>query len=279
VSLDAEIDKLYQLPLADFTAARNALAKTVKGDDAARVKRLEKPTVVPWTINQLYWRERKTFDRLMASGRALRSAQIAALKGKGTDLRAATAEHREVLAAAVATATQLAADAGTSPQADTLARMLEALSLAQEPPANPGRLTEVLQPAGFEALAGVTPVARLSAAAANRGGHAASGAHGKHEPAAKAAPKTGASTSAPSAAERQRAERAAAERKAAQAAVHASERQLDRARAALARTESHADAVRQQLERAERDVAEARKSVADAERELARHRTVLDRLE
>ena len=38
--------------------------------------------------------------------------------------------------------------------------MLEALSLSADPPAPPGRFTELLQPAGFEALVGVTPVAR-----------------------------------------------------------------------------------------------------------------------
>ncbi len=65
MSLDAQIDELYQLPLAEFTAARNALAKTLAGADASRVKRLEKATVVPWAVNQLYWRERSAWDRLM----------------------------------------------------------------------------------------------------------------------------------------------------------------------------------------------------------------------
>ena len=58
---DAKVDELYQLPLATFTAARNALAKTVKGADARRIKQLAKPTVVPWTVNQLYWHSRKTY--------------------------------------------------------------------------------------------------------------------------------------------------------------------------------------------------------------------------
>jgi hypothetical protein len=278
VSFDTDIDKLYQLPLADFTAARNALAKTLKGEQAATVKRLEKPTLVPWAVNQLYWRERKTFDRLMASGRALRAAQIAALKGKSADLREATAEHREVLAAAVATASQLAADAGAKPQTDALSRMLEALSLAQEAPADAGRLTDLVQPAGFEALAGVTPVAKLSASPAAQGGRSAPSAGETTRRPPGAASKTSAPTAAESAAERRRAERAAAERKAAETAVHASERQLDRARAALARAGSHADAVRQQLERAERDAADARKAVEDAERQLRDHRATLERL-
>ena len=51
--LDSEIDALYQKPLDEFTAARNTLAKTLAGADAARVRKLPKPTVVPWTVNQL----------------------------------------------------------------------------------------------------------------------------------------------------------------------------------------------------------------------------------
>ena len=75
--------QLYQLPLSEFTAARNALAKTLKGAEAKRIKQLPKPTVVPWTVNQLFWHARKSYDRVIASGQALRDAQIAALKGRG----------------------------------------------------------------------------------------------------------------------------------------------------------------------------------------------------
>jgi len=78
-ALDAKIDDLYRLPLSEFTGARNALAKTLTGDEAKRVRALEKPTVVPWAVNQVYWRARSTYDRLMKSGEKLRAAQIAAL--------------------------------------------------------------------------------------------------------------------------------------------------------------------------------------------------------
>ena len=90
-TLDARIDELYALPLAEFTAARNALAKTVKGDDATRVKRLEKPSLVPWAVNQLYWRERRTYDRLIASGEALRSGPDC--RPQGADQRRTRRHH------------------------------------------------------------------------------------------------------------------------------------------------------------------------------------------
>ena len=64
-ALDAKIDDLYRAPLNDFTAARNALAKSLSGEEAKRVRGLAKPTLVPWAVNQVYWKARATYDRLM----------------------------------------------------------------------------------------------------------------------------------------------------------------------------------------------------------------------
>jgi hypothetical protein len=158
-SLDDQIDDLYRLPLAEFTSARNLLAKSLSGDASKRVKALTKPTVVPWAVNQVYWRARATYDRLLKSGERLRAAQIAALEGRPADAREADTAHRRAIAAAVAEAERLASAAGAQPGADALARTFEALSLAATTTASPGRLTEPLQPAGFEALLGITPAA------------------------------------------------------------------------------------------------------------------------
>lgn len=55
--LDAELDELYALPLEEFTSARNALAKRLSDagdkDAAATVKKLAKPNVAAWALNQL----------------------------------------------------------------------------------------------------------------------------------------------------------------------------------------------------------------------------------
>src|SRR5262245_18244118 len=99
-SLDARIDELYKSTLADFVAARNTLTKTLTGADAKTVKALKKPGVVPWAVNQLYWRARPIYDRLMKSGRQLRAAQISGLEGKAgkpADIRAASETHRHAL--------------------------------------------------------------------------------------------------------------------------------------------------------------------------------------
>jgi hypothetical protein len=154
-ALDAKIDDLYRLPLGEFTSARNALAKSLTGDDAKLIRTLEKPTVVPWTVNQVYWRARSTYDRVMKSGEKVRAAQIAALEGRAADVRAATEAHRRAISEAVSEAERLAAGSGAKPDTDALARTFESLSLATSAPKAPGRLTEAMQPAGFEALAGL----------------------------------------------------------------------------------------------------------------------------
>jgi hypothetical protein len=52
-----EIDRLYALPLEEFTAERDALAKRLRKDgdrDAAdAVKALKKPSVAAWAVNQV----------------------------------------------------------------------------------------------------------------------------------------------------------------------------------------------------------------------------------
>jgi hypothetical protein len=157
MSLESQIDDLYRLPLGEFTAARNALARTVKGDLARQVKALTKPTLVPWAVNQLYWHARGVYDRLMAAGDALRAGQLAAIEGKSGQLARTADAHKTALAAAVREAARLALRHGARPGADDLARTLEALSLTPSRRDPAGRLIELVQPAGFEALAGVTP--------------------------------------------------------------------------------------------------------------------------
>jgi hypothetical protein len=155
VSLESKIDELYKGPLGEFVAARTALARTLKGEEARRVKALPKPTVVPWAVNQLYWHARPVYDRLASAGEKLRAAQIAALKGRAADVRPATEAHRNAVAGAVTEALRLAVAPGAHPGADELTRTLEAASVARDLPEPPGRLTKALRPAGFEALAGV----------------------------------------------------------------------------------------------------------------------------
>jgi hypothetical protein len=154
-SLESSIDSLYQGPLDQFVPARLALARTLTRDDARIVKQLPKPTVAAWAANQVYWRTRPVYDRLIKSGKKLRSAQIAALNGRALDMREVADEHRAAVAQAVAEASRLAADVDAHPNTDELSRTFEALSVETGQTGPPGRLNKALQPAGFEALAGI----------------------------------------------------------------------------------------------------------------------------
>ena len=222
--LDRRIDELYQLPPADFTAARNALAKTLTGDAARQVKALKKPSAVAWAVNQVFWRARPAYDALMNAGHALRTAQIAALKGRKADVRAATDVHRRAVAQAVERAQKMSAGAAVNPNADQLARMFEALSLAAAPSPDAGRYIDVVQPSGFEALSGVTPAAPSPAVEA-----------AKHQKARE---------------EEKRAREADA--------------RVEAAEIALEQAQKRAETARRALTRAEADVAAAERAVDDA---------------
>ena len=88
---EAPVDPLFKLPLEEFTAARNALAAKLKkaghSQQAEEIRALAKPPVSTWAVNQLFWRHRKAFDTLLATGEQFRRAQAAQLGGKASDLR------------------------------------------------------------------------------------------------------------------------------------------------------------------------------------------------
>jgi hypothetical protein len=259
-AVESTIDDLYQVPLDEFTTARNALAKTLTGADAQRVKKLAKPTVVPWAVNQVYWKSRGTYDRLVKSGERLREAQIGALEGRRSDVRAATDAHRKAMGAAVKEAERLAAAGGSRPAPDALMRTFEALSLMREPPDPPGRLTEALQPAGFEALAGV-PVQHLppSGTAAAQGRDAAREADGSSaagvQQKAHVHAEPGGHADARTRRAREREEREARQRELAAAKEH--DAAVKKAEAALAHAQGAETMAREALERAAGAVASA----------------------
>lgn len=160
---DVPIDRLYQLPLGEFVAARNALAKE-SGPDAAAIRALQKPSVPAWAINQLYWRRRDVHDDLIARAQDLRATHDATLRGTRADLRGASRAHEEAVEAALKATLALLADDGqpaTEATRQAIATTLRGLP-ADEPP---GRLTRQLQPRGFEMLAGALPGGKVRPAA------------------------------------------------------------------------------------------------------------------
>ncbi|MCW2833987.1 MAG: hypothetical protein JWN68_1940 [Nocardioides sp.] len=104
-------DELYALPLADFTPARDALAKEHKADKsfAARVKALKKPSLAAWVVNLLVRRDAPQVEQVLAVGTALREAQA---NLDGEELRALTRQRRQLTAAVTSQARGLAHEEG-----------------------------------------------------------------------------------------------------------------------------------------------------------------------
>jgi len=162
------IDELYQLSLSEFTAGRNALAtrlrKSGKAADADEVRSLVKPSIPAWAVNQVYWKHRPVFDRLLSAGDRLRKAQSSTLAGKSADVRGALDSVREALSelSRLAAAALETAGHNASPGAmRAVTATLEALSAYgtadHAPPA--GRLVDEVDPPGFETLATLVPSA------------------------------------------------------------------------------------------------------------------------
>jgi hypothetical protein len=152
--LDAEIEKLYQLPLEDFTAARNALAKGA-GKRAAEVRGLTKPPITAWAVNQLYWKRRKQYEALIAAAQDARKAHAGVLAGREGDVRGTGKAHDDRVSEALEAALEVLREAGhpvTDASRQAILTTLRALP-ADEPA---GMLTKALQPGGFEALAGLS---------------------------------------------------------------------------------------------------------------------------
>jgi hypothetical protein len=153
------LDALFQTPLAEFTAARNALAKSAgTGGDA--IRKIEKPSAAAWAVNQIYWRHRRVYDKLVRASTRVRAAHALILKGQRVDLPPLELAHRAAVkeAGALARETLVAAgDAATSATMKAVEDTLQALPVAGPP----GRLTGPLGPVGFDALGGLLKRARL----------------------------------------------------------------------------------------------------------------------
>jgi hypothetical protein len=161
-----DVDALFQLPLTAFTSSRNAMASRLKkagrAEDAERVKALTKPSVAAWAVNQLFWKHRIAFDRLLHAGEQFRKAQTTQLAGKSADIRGPLEARRAALSELSGHAAKMLTAAGNTAAPDTTRRItttLEALSTYAGIPdtPQPGRLVDDVQPPGFEALAALVP--------------------------------------------------------------------------------------------------------------------------
>jgi hypothetical protein len=96
-----EAAELYALPADEFTAARNARAKELRKEEpdlAGELAKLPKPTAAAAAINRIARDDPSEVRALVQAGKALRSAQEAAVAGKsGGTVAEAAREHREAV--------------------------------------------------------------------------------------------------------------------------------------------------------------------------------------
>ncbi len=304
-----EADELYGLPDGEFTSARDALAKRLRGEkrreEADEVKALRRPSVAAGAINRAV-REHGA-DDLLAAGEALRDAHQALLSGDG-DARAvrdATMRERE----AVRDFARRALGDGASPSTEDKVRAtLHAASVDDD-------VRDLLMAGRLEreAEAGADPMALLAAgskpsrsagrkssgstrsdrsAGAKSGGANKSDRSGGSKPGGtksdrSAGAKSGGPTPArsgggsrgrarPSEAERRRVKAAERAQEAAQRALTAqaeADAAADRARSALEEAEAAARKARAVVEDLEGHERAARRAVKEAEAEAERRRT------
>jgi hypothetical protein len=164
---DPRVDHLYELPLDQFTAARNALAAELRSTDkslAAAVKALPKPSVPAWGVNQLARRQPQLLTSLVEAGDKLRDAQQAVLRGGDlAELRAAQRDERQALTAAAKAADEILNDAGYADNATRAERIrdtLHALALDADVREDiiAGRLVRELSYAGIGAAGDLAEV-------------------------------------------------------------------------------------------------------------------------
>jgi hypothetical protein len=113
------LDDLYREHPSGFVAARDRLAKELKdaddGEEAARVKKLRRPSAAAWVLNLVALTQRKSLGSFAKASQALETAQARALEGGDKEVekwRAAAAKEREAAEAVLEAAEAAARDAG-----------------------------------------------------------------------------------------------------------------------------------------------------------------------
>ncbi len=236
---EKEIDRLYAAPSGEFVRRRDQLAASLRAkgqrEAADEVKKLRKPTVAAWAVNQLARSEKMRIRGLLTAGERLRKAHAELLAGGPSEaLERARNDERAATEELAGAARRLLEEAGHPPTEAVLDRVRETLHAAvvDETVAErvrAGRLEKEEQATGF----GLTGLPAVKA--------------GARKPAAKTA-------------------RDDAKRKRRREA----EERLREAREAVAAAEREVAGRKRELDAAERELEGLRGAVRRAEKELER---------
>jgi hypothetical protein len=286
MELDAEIDRLYGLPLDEFVRGRDELARALgregSRDEAARVKALRKPTVGAWALNQAVRRRRVETDALLATGRRLREAHEDLMSGGDPAVLRETMEEERSLTTALADCAEaIASETGKSGPAlrDRVRATLHAAVVEDEvrDELAAGRFVREREAVG---LGLVEPPGGSTAAPPKR-----PATKPRKERGAPAGPARAPATEASPVDTRRRAEPTPPAESAPDPRLTEAERALAEAREALASAESDhaaalsaAESARAALLEAEEAEREARRSVRELWREVAKQERRVERL-
>jgi hypothetical protein len=130
-----EIDRLYALPLEDFTRERDEVAKRLRKEDeadaASTIKTLKKPSVAAWAVNQVRRDRPDDVRRLLDVTEELHRV-YAGLSSAGARERLAEAAdmQRDLIRSLVRCAQQLLEAGGHSANEQTLNKVADTLRAA-----------------------------------------------------------------------------------------------------------------------------------------------------
>jgi hypothetical protein len=148
---NVEAERLYGLPLDEFTVARDELARSLRKegrrDDAAEVAALRKPVVAAWVVNRLARDERDEMRRLVDAAAAIREGH-----------ETGDAELREALERLTGAARGLLEAEGRAPEAtlQQVASTLRAGAASDPDVLLAGTLAQPMEATGFGAMAGAS---------------------------------------------------------------------------------------------------------------------------
>lgn len=251
--IEAEVYRLYGLPLDEFTSARNEAAKVLRKDGdregADRVAKLKKPDRVAWAINAGGRAAPTKRDRVLKAGADLRAAQDATISGraKGQDLRKAIKAERDAVTAMVKAIREMADDVGAAAGSDD-------------------EIAATLHAAGSdEELAETISSGRLLGKRTGGGFGRAGGAAASVEAAPKDEKKS----------EAKRKAEATAQAK----ALRGAEAAAKKAESAESRADSRVDRATKKAEQARQELEAAQEELGEAKREAEAARAALERFE
>jgi DNA repair exonuclease SbcCD ATPase subunit len=165
IEVEDAVAGLYRLPLGEFVAGRDRLARQLRAagdrEAARRVAALRRPSISAWAANQLARAAPHAMAELLEVGAALAQAQEDALAGQAgaaRRMRTSSAQLRAAISRLTQRAETLLTRAGHGASDATLARLaatLRAAATADEATRAAlaeGRLAGDLDPAGFGLL-------------------------------------------------------------------------------------------------------------------------------